>query len=188
WDVFNDTYLVYDGGVNHNKGTGRLNVADIDGDGLMNTTYVSDQILYALDENLGVLWTKGIDEGSSGFTGTTVFDFDGDGAAETIYRSESYLYIIDGTDGSTRTTIACKSRTQEEYPIVADVDNDGSSELCVPCYTSNNTPFNPYDNTRFSQIRLYEADGGEIWQPSRRVWNQHGYFNVNVNDDMTIPA
>ena len=188
WDVFNDSYLVYDGGVNHSKGTGRLNVADIDGDGQMNTTYVSDQILYALDENLNVLWTKGIDEGSSGFTGTTVFDFDGDGAAETIYRSESYLYIIDGTDGSTRTTVACKSRTQEEYPLVADVDNDGSSELCVPCYTSNNTPFSPYNNTRFSQIRIYEADGGEIWQPSRRVWNQHGYYNVNVNDDLTIPA
>ncbi len=188
WDVFNDAYLVYDGGTNHSKGTGRLNVADIDGDGSMNTTYVSDQILYALDENLDVLWTKGIDEGSSGFTGTTVFDFDGDGAAETIYRSESYLYIIDGTDGSTRTTIACKSRTQEEYPLVADVDNDGSSELCVPCYTSNNTPFNPYSNTRFSQIRIYEADAGEIWQPSRRVWNQHGYFVVNVNDDLTIPA
>ena len=188
WDVFNDTYLVYDGGVNHSKGTGRLNVADIDGDGQMNTTYVSDQILYALDENLNVLWTKGIDEGSSGFTGTTVFDFDGDGAAETIYRSESYLYIIDGTDGSTRTTVACKSRTQEEYPLVADVDNDGSSELCVPCYTSNSTPFSPYSNTKFSQIRIYEADGGEIWQPSRRVWNQHGYYNVNVNDDLTIPA
>ncbi len=188
WDVFNDSYLVFDGGVNHNKGTGRLNVSDIDGDGLMNTTYVSDQILYALDENLNVLWTKGIDEGSSGFTGTTVFDFDGDGAAETIYRSESYLYIIDGTDGSTRTTVACKSRTQEEYPLVADVDNDGSSELCVPCYTSNSTPFSPYSNTKFSQIRIYEADGGEIWQPSRRVWNQHGYYNVNVNDDLTIPA
>ncbi len=188
WDVLNGTYLVYDGGVNHNKGTGRLNVSDIDGDGFMNTTYVSDQILYALDENLDVLWTKGIDEGSSGFTGTTVFDFDGDGAAETIYRSESYLYIIDGVDGSTRTTIPCVSRTQEEYPIVADVDNDGSSELCVPCYTNNNTPFSPYGNTRFSQIRIYEADGGEIWQPSRRVWNQHGYYNVNVNDDLTIPA
>ena len=188
WDVFNNTYKVYTGGVNHSKGTGRLNVADIDGDGQMNTTYVSDQILYALDENLNVLWTKGIDEGSSGFTGTTVFDFDGDGAAETIYRSESYLYIIDGTDGSTRTTVACKSRTQEEYPLVADVDNDGSSELCVPCYTSNSTPFSPYNNTRFSQIRIYEADGGEIWQPSRRVWNQHGYYNVNVNDDLTIPA
>ena len=188
WDVFNSSYLVYDGGVNHNKGTGRLNVSDIDGDGLMNTTYVSDQILYALDENLGVLWTKGIDEGSSGFTGTTVFDFDGDGAAETIYRSEYYLYIINGTDGSTRTTIPCKSRTQEEYPLVADVDNDGSSELCVPCYTSNNTNFSPYSNTRYSQIRIYEADGGEIWQPSRRVWNQHGYYVVNVNDDLTIPA
>ena len=94
--MFNDAYLVYDGGVNHSKGTGRLNVSDIDGDGQMNTTYVSDQILYALDENLNVLWTKGIDEGSSGFTGTTVFDFDGDGAAETIYRSTPKRWVFFG--------------------------------------------------------------------------------------------
>ena len=29
--------------------------------------------------------------------------------------------------------------------------------------------------------------GAEPWVPARRVWNQHGYFNVNVNDNLTIP-
>ena len=28
---------------------------------------------------------------------------------------------------------------------------------------------------------------GQPWVPSRKLWNQHAYFNVNVNDDLTIP-
>jgi hypothetical protein len=134
------------------------------------------------------LWIKPIKEGSSGFTGCTLFDFDDDGTVETVYRSESELLIIDGTDGSTRRSLPCISRTQEEYPIVADVDGDGASEICVTCYTSDGLSFNPYDpNTTFAQVRIYGAADGESWQPSRPVWNQSSYFNVNINDDLTVP-
>ncbi|MFT4786608.1 MAG: hypothetical protein ACI9I8_001739, partial [Cellvibrionaceae bacterium] len=172
---------------NHPRGTGRVNIADVNGDGDLNAIYISDQKLYALKQDMTPLWIKGVKEGSSGFTSTTLFDFDGDGASETIYRSESEVMIIDGTDASTRVSIPCVSRTQEEYPIVADVDNDGQSELCVTCYTSNSTPFSPYANTEYSHVRVYEADGGEVWQPSRTIWNQHAYFNVNINDNLTVP-
>ncbi|MEM9325182.1 MAG: LamG-like jellyroll fold domain-containing protein, partial [Bacteroidota bacterium] len=188
WDVENETVVTYtDPTNNHPRGTGRINIADVDGDGQLNANYVSDQKLYSLDENFQPLWIKGIKEGSSGFTGCTLFDFDGDNAAETIYRSESQLLIIDGTDGSTRNTAPCISRTQEEYPIVADVDGDAASEICVTCYTSDNLSFNPYSNSEFAQVRIFESNG-EVWQPSRTVWNQHGYYNVNVDDDLRIPA
>ena len=192
WDIANGEVKVYqDGGNNFIRGTGRINIGDTDGDGSLNATYVSDQVLYSLHINpvTGVfepLWTKAVKEGSSGFTGCSLFDFDGDGAFETIYRSESALLIIDGTDGTTRKTLPCISRTQEEYPIVADIDGDGASEICVACYTSDATPFNPYSNTQYSHIRVFGADG-EAWQPSRSVWNQHAYFNVNINDDLTVP-
>ena len=33
---------------------------------------------------------------------------------------------------------------------------------------------------------MFEANG-ENWAPSRKIWNQHAYFNVNINDDGTIP-
>ncbi|MEQ9201043.1 MAG: LamG domain-containing protein, partial [Cyclobacteriaceae bacterium] len=195
WDVTNNFVAVYqDAGNNFNRGTGRINIADVDGDGNLNMNYVQNQKLYSLQLDttagqveLRTLWTKNIKEGTSGFTGCTLFDFDGDGASETVYRSESSLIIIDGKNGDTRQEYTCISRTQEEYPIVADVDGDGASEICVPCYTSDLTSFNPYNNTRFSHIRVFEADG-EVWQPSREVWNQHGYFSVNVNDDLTIPV
>ncbi|MGB3468230.1 MAG: LamG-like jellyroll fold domain-containing protein, partial [Cyclobacteriaceae bacterium] len=188
WDVANDSVAVYaDVSNNHSRGTGRINIADLDNDGFLNASYVSDRTIYCLDENWELLWTKGISEGSSGFTGTSVFDFNGDGAAEVVYRSESTLHIIDGTDGSTNNSIYCQSRTYFEYPLVADVDGDGGSEIIVTCTTSDTQDFDPYDGSVNSQIRVYEAANGENWQPSRSVWNQHGYFNVNINDDLTVP-
>ena len=189
WDVENSTVDTYgDPGNNNSRGTGRLNIADLDGDGQLNVNYVSGNVLYSLDENLNVLWFRIIDEVTSGFTGMTLFDFDDDGIVETVYRSEHELLVINGIDGTDRISpINCVSRTQEEYPIVADIDGDGASEICVTCYTDDGNSFEPYDNTVFSQVRVYQAGGSESWQPSRSVWNQTSYFNVNINDDLTVP-
>ncbi|MEP2026858.1 MAG: hypothetical protein ABJH98_08565, partial [Reichenbachiella sp.] len=197
WDVDNFSAISYVVPQNWSAGTGRINIADIDGDGEMNCTFVSAERLYALDENMTPLSTwfegsgtgyKDINEGSSGFTGCTVFDFNDDKAAEIIYRGEQYVHIIDGTTGTSLKQIKCTSRTFEEYPVVADVDGDGASEICVSCSFDDNTPFTPYSNGQYAHIRVFEADGGENWQPSRPIWNQHAYFNVNINDDLTIPT
>ncbi len=193
WDIVNQNVITYHDPTNDFvRGPGRVNIGDVDGDGQLNANFVMDQKLYSLDENFNVHWIHPIKEGSSGFTGCSLFDFDGDGAVEVVYRSEESLLIVDGVGNGDNTTserreIACVSRTQEEYPVIADVDGDGSSEICVSCYTNNSTPFSPYSNTRYSQIRVYESDG-EAWMPARGVWNQHGYYNVNINDDLTIPT
>ncbi|MEO1256463.1 MAG: VCBS repeat-containing protein, partial [Bacteroidota bacterium] len=193
WDVANSNVITYhDPTNNFERGPGRVNIGDVDGDGQLNANFVMDQKLYSLDENFNIHWIHPIKEGSSGFTGCSLFDFDGDGAVEVVYRSEESLLIVDGIGNGDNTTserreIACVSRTQEEYPVIADVDGDGSSEICVSCYFNNNTPFSPYSNTQFAHIRVYESDG-EAWMPARGVWNQHGYYNVNINDDLTIPA
>ncbi|MEM9327190.1 MAG: VCBS repeat-containing protein, partial [Bacteroidota bacterium] len=187
WDVQNDVVTTYhDPTNNHIRGMGRVSIGDVDGDGQMNACYVSDQRLYCLDESFNPLWTKNIADGASGYSGNTLFDFDDDQVMEILYRSEGELMIIDGADGTTRMNVPCVSRQQGSYPLVADVDADGISEICVTCYTDNATPYNPYANTQFSQVRVYEP-ATDIWLPSRSVWNQHGYHNVNVNDDLTIP-
>ncbi|MBL6445581.1 gliding motility-associated C-terminal domain-containing protein [Fulvivirga sp. 29W222] len=172
------------------NGTGRLNIGDLDGDGNLNVSYVSGRFLYALDENFNLLWRVDVNEETSGYTGCTLFDFNGDGKTEVVYRDEQWLYIINGTDGSVFTQIRCISRTSIEYPIVADVDADGSTELCLVCGTSDVDAWDNFCNLSYSensQVRVYKS-GGEPWVPARRLWNQHGYFNVNVNDDLTIPA
>lgn len=195
WDVQNntlDTYRDNTGDYAPNgwgQGTGRINIADLDGDGQLNMSYVSGKYLYALDENLDLLWRVVINEETSGHTGCTLFDFNGDGKSEIVYRDERFLYIIDGTNGSIFNQQACISRTNREYPIVADVDSDGSTELCVTCGFDDDEAwdnFNTLSYSRYSHIRVFKS-AGEPWVPARRVWNQHGYFVVNVNDDLTIP-
>src|SRR5690606_22298730 len=97
WDVENNVTRAFQPGNNWPRGTGRLNIADIDGDGRQNTTFVTGSRLYALKEDFTLLWVNtSIVENTSGFTGTTVFDFNNDGAVETVYRDEAYVYIING--------------------------------------------------------------------------------------------
>ncbi len=187
------------------QGTGRVNIADLDGDGKLNLAYVSGKFLYALKEDMTLLWKVTVNEETSGNTGCTLFDFNGDGQSEIVYRDEKFIYIINGTNGTIFTQQPCVSRTNREYPIVADVDADGNTELCVTCRTvdfiQNGTITDPTDpnylvadeanfcdinNAEFSQVRVFRS-GAEPWVPARRVWNQHGYFNVNVNDNLTIP-
>jgi large repetitive protein len=199
WDVQADTIKTYNDfqpalGSDYTKGwvngTGRLNIADLDGNGKMNASFVSGRFLYALDEKFNLLWRVNINEETSGHTGCTLFDFNGDGKAEIVYRDERFLYIIEGTDGSVYSQQACISRTNREYPIVADVDGDGSTELCVTCGFSDTDAaanFNTLSYSRYSHIRVFKS-AAEPWVPARRVWNQHGYFVVNVNDDLTIPT
>ncbi|MCU0367341.1 MAG: hypothetical protein MUF39_00770, partial [Cyclobacteriaceae bacterium] len=195
WDVRNDQLSTYRdlasayGPNGWGSGTGRVNIADLDGDGRLNASYVSGRYLYALKEDLTLLWRVNINEETSGYTGCTLFDFNGDGKSEIVYRDERFLYIINGTDGTVYNQQTCVSRTNREYPIVADVDADGSTELCVTCGFDDflaNQNFNNLSFSRFSHIRAFKS-AAEPWVPARRVWNQHGYFVVNVNDDLTIP-
>lgn len=199
WDVKNNTLKTYadpqptlgsDYVNGWKNGTGRLNVADLDGDGNMNVSYVSGRFLYALDHNFNLYWRTTINEETSGHTGCTLFDFNGDGKAEIVYRDEQYVYIINGTDGTNyQNPQRCISRTNREYPIVADVDADGSTEICVTCGTNDVTSwanFGNLSNSRYSQVRVFKS-ASEPWVPARRVWNQHGYYVVNVNDDLSIP-
>ncbi|SMG29143.1 gliding motility-associated C-terminal domain-containing protein [Marivirga sericea] len=204
WDVINNTAKVFNDPIGTGtyqfgwqRGMGRVNIADLDGDGQLNAAFVSGQFLYALDENWEPLWVDAfgdpaptvVNEETSGITGCTLFDFNGDGQSEVVYRDEDYLYIINGNDGSVNTQIHCRSRTSVEYPIVADVDADGSTEICVVCTTETHNAATPGRNLGINdpaEVRIYKS-GGEPWVPARRVWNQHAYFNVNINDDLTVP-
>ncbi|MEO7989246.1 MAG: gliding motility-associated C-terminal domain-containing protein [Chryseolinea sp.] len=171
------------------NGTGRINLADLDGDGKMNASYVSGKFLYALKEDFSLLWRVPVNEETSGYTGCTLFDFNGDGESEIVYRDEKFIYIINGKDGSVNTQQACVSRTNREYPIVADVDADGSTEICVTCGFDDALAVANFCNINYSQyshVRVFKSNS-EPWVPARRLWNQHGYFNVNVNNDLTIP-
>ena len=113
---------------------------------------------------------------SSGIAAGTAFDFLGDGIAEAMYADETTLYIFDG-QGQPLLTQQRTSVTQWEFPVVADVDNDGSAEIVVVSnmYGQSSPPV--------QVIRDVE----DRWIPARRIWNQHTYHVTNVREDGTIP-
>lgn len=192
WDIQNETEafkLVMP--KSSNWGPGRVNISDLDGDGDMDISFNNNDLYaYTFDfdnSKFVQLWTRNHNDGSA-LTGTAVFDFDGNGSNEVVYRDERNLYIIDGATGNELFVEPdeCRSGTYADYPIVADVNGDGVTEICVPCL--DECPSGPcYNSDNQGSLRLYGAADGQQWVPSRKVWNQHGYFNVNINDDLTIP-
>ena len=127
---------------------------------------------------------------TSGCTGLTLFDFNQDGLDEIIYRDEDYLRIINGSkiDHLTGDPVSqpydlasfrCGSNTWYEYPIVADIDQDGQAEIISIGPQSSFAGSGP--------VRIFKAGEGTKWAPARKVWNQYAYNVLNVNEDLTIP-
>ncbi len=120
-----------------------------------------------------VLWQVMVAD-FSGAAGGTAFDFLGDGIAEAMYADEQAFNIYDGLTGAVLLTIPRGSPTISEYPVVADIDNDGSAEILV--VSSTGLP-------ALQAIR----DVDDRWIQARRIWNQHAYYVTNVREDSTIP-
>jgi hypothetical protein len=199
--------------VNDSNGVGGPPViADFDGDGRMEFASPGKDELTVFDldcatgkeqegecENPsgpnrnGVLWAKPIQAAASG---VAVFDFDGDRKAEVVFADQCFMRVYDGTTGEVLFSVARSSVTQWEYPVVADVDGDGFSELVTTSNDSNlsvNCPDTDPEND--NAVVDFEATHGvtvwrdpdDSWLGSRPIWNQHDYFVTNVNDDGTIP-
>jgi len=139
-----------------------------------------------------ILWMSKTKELSSSATGSSVFDFENDGYAEVIYNDEDMLRVYDGEgtkadadsdgydDGAAVWEEPNTSWTSYEYPVVADVDNDGKAEMVV---SSNN--FNRAAPAQ-TGIRVFR-DLRDNWVSARRIWNQHSYHITNVNEDGSLP-
>ena len=133
------------------------------------------------------LWGNAIDDSTSGATGSSVFDFDMDGQDEVVFADEHRLYIWNGADGVDRLAPSLpltadwsgdhSSGTQIEYPVIADVDKDGSSEIIVASNTWGD------EGVGWHGVRSIGHGAGEPWAPTRPVWNQHSYHITNVEDD-----
>ena len=146
---------------------------------------------YTLQSGLTTLWKHRHDD-SSGQTGITLFDFNQDDIMELVYRDSDNLRIINGSGKSHITgndtirpyniyTRMMAAGTGCEYPIVADVNGDGSAEILVSGMLdqSANLP-------GVGGLHMFGNPGN--WAPARPVWNQYMYHVTNVNEDLTIPT
>ncbi|MGH1342384.1 MAG: FG-GAP repeat domain-containing protein [Nannocystales bacterium] len=154
-------------------------VHDFDGDGVSEFAVSSAESYSVFEPNLVVNWSVGVQDGS-GWAAGTAFDFLGDGVAEAMYADEATLFIY-GADGAIELQVPRSSRTLIEYPVVADVDNDGSAEIVV--VSGDN-----WDDNQTSPTVQVIRDVEDRWIQARRIWNQHTYHVTNVREDGTIPA
>jgi hypothetical protein len=182
-------------------GGGPPTVADFDSDGIPDVAlaggigYVVFNGKKLVDPAVtgvsSILWSKVTTDCSSASTGSTVFDFDGDGKAEVVYSDEQRMRIYDGATGTELASFCNTTATLVEFPIVADVDNDGHADIIVASNayggTCNDGPGGVGGaTTRQAGIRVFGPATG-TWVRTRRVWNEHSYHITNVNEDGTIP-
>ena len=129
----------------------------------------------------------------SGFSSCTTYDLNGDGREEILYRDEEFLRVLyggalpfpPGVDADRHwAKFVSGSLTGDEYPIVGDIDADGETEIVVTGYTFSG--YNSPQTDHRGRLQVYESAAGG-WGPSRQIWNQYAYFNLNITDDLTVP-
>ncbi len=189
-----DPNLCAVGAAGNTHGGGPPTVADFNGDGFPDVA-LAGGVGYAVFDGTKLmdpavpdaqtfLWIKQTQDCSSAATGSSVFDFDGDGKAEVVYGDELKLHVYDGATGSDLFETCNTNGTLFEYPLVADVDNDGQADIVV--VSNSYSGFN-CAGTKTSGVRIF-GDANGNWVRTRRVWNEHAYHVTNVEEDGTIPA
>lgn len=196
-----------------NAAGGPPTVADFDGDGRMEYASAGKEFFTVFDldcrtgENFNrdgcagaregntnaILWQQRSLDTSSGTTGSSVFDFDADGKSEIVYADECFMRIYDGATGNVLQSVPRSSRTNFEYPVIADVDNDGHADIVVGS-NDNNPGFNCPATDRLKPETRSEMTHGitvwsnDSWAGARTLWNQYAYYVVHVDDRGQIPA
>jgi len=183
------------GACSGDTGGGPPTIADFNGDGVPDVGVAagvgyavfdgSALMTPAIANETTLLWITPAVDCSSRQTGSSVFDFDGNGQAEVVYADEQYMRIYDGPTGTVLFETCNTTGTLWEYPLVADVDNDGHADI-VAISNSYSSITCPLDGSRQSGVRVFGDQEGK-WVRTRRIWNQHAYHVTNVEEDGTIP-
>ena len=150
-------------------------IHDFDGNGVADYAMSSANNYTTYNADATIRWMAPVSD-QSGIAAGTAFDFLGDGHAEAMYADEQFMYVF-GDQGQVLLKMPRTSGTLTEYPVVADVDNDGSAEIVVVS--------NQYQGA--SPTVQVIRDKMDRWIQARRIWNEHTYHVTNVREDGTIP-
>ncbi|MBP5649864.1 MAG: VCBS repeat-containing protein [Bacteroidales bacterium] len=135
------------------------------------------------------LWDIYVDEDSYS-NSMTVFDFNNDGNKDLLISDQTTVRIVNGSGHShitgndtipvyVLTSLSFGECTVMQYPVVADVDADGSAELVVLGRFGSGHTYQAY-------LNVFKS-ASTPWAPARKVWNQYMYNVTNVNEDLSVP-
>ena len=192
WDIHNQTvsapFVIRTGW----SGKSIPLIADIDNDNLMEVLIQSEvswdpnkfqAYKYHPDTRTFTLeWGFPTDENSYS-NSITAFDFNQDGLLELMISDQNTMRIVNGSGISHIThadtipmyvlnSFPFSQNTIMQYPVIADVDADGSAEIV---------------SVGSDRLNILKSSTSVPWAPARKVWNQYMYNVTNVNEDLTIP-
>lgn len=131
---------------------------------------------------------------SSLVTGISSFDFNGDGKPEILYGDEEYFRVFEMRNGQLEVVFSTPnpSGTLHEYPVVADIDGNKSSEILVVAnnYAAANFYKDPGEIEHaeiaktITGIRAFESNGRTKWMPTRSLWNSYDYNPALVTESL----
>jgi hypothetical protein len=154
---------------------------DLDGDGQAELVTSGAEVVRALELDGSTLWTVPIDEANA-YSGCSLFDFDLDGAKDILFGDNHNFYIFDGRTGAVRfQDDAHFSQTYGEFPMVADLDGDGSVEIIVPSACGNCD--GDWDS---DPIRVYRNTNRD-WPPGSPIWPSATWSGTSMFVDGSIP-
>ncbi len=154
-----------------------LSSADFDHDDTLEFLVTNRWWITLFDSDFSTIIWRRNKQDFSGCASSSLFDFNCDGELEVLVRDQATLKIFNGLTGQTYDSVGCLSGTASEYPLIADIDNNGSANILCGCAKGTGD---------YSYILSYKAPD-DNWASSRSIWNQYMYHNTNINDDLSIP-
>jgi hypothetical protein len=153
-------------------------VADFDGDGQVEIAIPANTTISVYEIDGTRVWSAAMQD-NSGLAGCSGYDVDGDGAYEVLFADELALRLYDGATGAVLYEDGTHdSQTLWEYPVVADIDNDGSAEIAIAS--------NLYHGGWLGVTVFGHA--GDGWPASGPTWGTHDFAVTNLEADGSVPT